>query len=200
LVDLQLSLQNYGESAPIKRRRIARICSGLIMPDKRDKYRSPLERRPKFVKAIGMISIENSSLEVLLAELLAALLGIHGEYGILIYFTPRAAIPRLDMIANVIEPSLPKHPDLTVQLHTIIKRAKAAIGKRHDVMHALWTVADNPSEGVEQIFLPSWNGGEVKLATLDKLIADYRALIEDVIPLIDETQKARGFGWKAPFR
>jgi hypothetical protein len=81
-----------------------RISFGPDMQDKRDNYRSPLERRPKFVKAIGMISIENSSLEVLLAELFAALLGIHGEFGILIYFTPKAAIPRLDMIVTSLSP------------------------------------------------------------------------------------------------
>src|SRR6266702_1945275 len=170
-----------------------RIGSVRVMEKKADKYRSPLEQRPKFVKAIGMISIENSSLEVLLAELLAALLGIHGEFGILIYFTPKAAIPRLDMIANVIEPSLPSRPELAARVRNIVKRSKAAIGKRHDVMHSLWTLADHPAEGVQQIFFPSWNGGEVKLSTLDRLVADYRLLIEEVGPLIDDVQKARGF-------
>jgi hypothetical protein len=171
------------------------------MPKEDDaKYRSSLERRPKFVKAIGMISIENSSLEVLLAELLAALLGVHGDFGILIYFTPKAAIPRLDMIDNVTEPSLAHHPEVAAKIRSVVKRAKAAIGKRHDVMHALWTLADHPAGGVEQIFLPSWNGGEVKLSTLDKLIADYRVLIEEAGPLIDDVQQARGFGWKAPYR
>lgn len=170
------------------------------MQKKIDHYRSPLERRPKFVKAIGMISVENSSLEVLFAELLAALLGIHGEFGILIYFTPKAAIPRLDMIDNVAEPSLAGHRELAAKVRSVVKRAKAAIGRRHDVMHALWTVADHPDDGVQQIFFPSWNGGEVKLSTLDKLVADYRRLIEEVIPLIDDVQKARGSGWKAPHR
>src|SRR5437762_8836446 len=137
------------------------------MQDRPDKYRSPLERRPKFVKAIGMISIENSSLEVLLA----ALLGIHGEFGILIYFTPKAAIPRLDMIDNVTEPSLAGNPELVAKIRAIVKRAKTAIGRRHDVMHTLWAF-DHPADGVQQILLPSFKGGEVKLSTLDKLIAD----------------------------
>ncbi|MDH2352159.1 hypothetical protein QCM80_16010 [Bradyrhizobium sp. SSUT112] len=176
-----------------------RISFGSLMQDKPDTYRSPLERRPKFVKAIGMISIENSSLEVLLAELLAALLGIHGEFGILIYFTPKAAIPRLDMIDNVTEPSLAGHPELAARIRAIVKRAKAAIGRRHDVMHTLWAF-DHPADGVQQILLPSFKGGEVKLSTLDKLVADYRGLIEETAPLIDDVQKVRGFGWKAPYR
>jgi len=176
-----------------------RISFGPDMQDKRDNYRSPLERRPKFVKAIGMISIENSSLEVLLAELFAALLGIHGEFGILIYFTPKAAIPRLDMIDNVTEPSLAGYPELVAKIRAIVKRAKAAIGRRHDVMHTLWAF-DHPADGVQQILLPSLKGGEVKLSTLDKLIADYRSLIEETAPLIDDVQKARGLGWKAPYR
>ncbi|MCS3731116.1 hypothetical protein [Bradyrhizobium betae] len=146
-----------------------------------------------------MISIENSSLEVLFAELLAALLGVHGEFGILIYFTPKAAIARLDMIDNVIEPSLAGHSELIAEIRAILKRAKAAIGRRHDAMHTLWAF-DDPADGVQQILLPSFKGGEMNLSTLDKLIADYRSLIEEVIPLIDHVQKARGFGWKAPYR
>ncbi len=105
-----------------------------------------------------MVSIENSSLEVLLAELLAALLGIHGEFGILIYFTPKAAIARIDMIDNVIEPSLGDHPELAAKIRSVVKRAKAVIGKRHDAMHALWTLTDDPAENVAQVFLPSWKG------------------------------------------
>jgi len=101
-----------------------------------------------------MITIENSSLEVLHVDLLAALLGIHGEFGILIYFTPKASIPRLDMIANVIDPSIGGHPELAAKIRAIVKRSKAAIGKRHEVMHAVWTLGDVPTE-VQQIFLPS---------------------------------------------
>ena len=61
---------------------------------------------------------------------MAALLGIHGEFGILIYFTPKAAIPRLDMIDNVAEPSLAGHPELVAKIRAIVKRARAAIGRR----------------------------------------------------------------------
>lgn len=38
----------------------------------------------------------------------------------------------------------------------------------------------------------------LKLSTLDKLVSDYRVLIDEVGPLIDDIQGARGFGWKAP--
>jgi hypothetical protein len=167
---------------------------------KDERYRSSLEKRPKFVTAIGMISVENASLEVLLAELLAALLGIHGDLGILIYFTPRAAIPRLDTIANVLEPSIGGYPTIAAKVRGVIKRAKNAIGKRHAVVHALWTLSDDsyPTQ-VHQIFFPSWDGGEVKLTTLHRLIDDFRALIDEVGPLIDEVQMARGQGWKRPY-
>ena len=120
-----------------------------------------------------MISIENASLEVLLAELLAALLGIHGELGIIVYFTPKAAIPRLDTIANVTEPSIGGNKKLVGKVRSVVKRAKAAIGKRHDVMHALWALNDEsyPTE-VHQISFPSWGGGAVRLDTLQRLIDD----------------------------
>ena len=103
------------------------------------------------------------------------------------------------MIANVVEPSLAGHPELAAKIRSIVKRAKSAIGRGHEVMHALWTF-EHPAEGVQQIFLPSWDGGEVKLSTLDKLVSDYRVLIDEVGPLIDDIQGARGFGWKAPYR
>jgi hypothetical protein len=51
-------------------------------------HASPLEKHPKIVRAIGMVSIENASMESMLGELLGALLGIHLEIGHTIYFTP----------------------------------------------------------------------------------------------------------------
>jgi hypothetical protein len=67
-------------------------------------------------------------------------------------------------------------------------------------MHSLWALSEDvsPTE-VHQISFPSWGGGEVKLATLHRVIDDFRALIEEVGPLIAEVQSSRGFGWKRPF-
>ena len=55
-----------------------------------------------------MISIENASLESLLGEMLGALLGIYPSVGHTLYFTPKATLARLDMLARNSEGILDK--------------------------------------------------------------------------------------------
>ena len=69
---------------------------------------STLERFPDHVKAIGMISIEIGNLEMVLGDLLAALLMIPSFLGQAVYMTPRAAIARVDVLDNVIAITLIK--------------------------------------------------------------------------------------------
>jgi hypothetical protein len=166
-------------------------------PPKKKSYRSPLENHPKYVHAIGMISIENASLESLLGELLGALLGIHLHIGHTLYFTPRSAIARLDLLANVAAESIGKHLKLLAKVRAIIKRSKAAIGKRHDIIHSLWAETEYGEDiGVARISFPEWGGVEVPLTALNELIRDFRILIEEVEPLINEVQQARGIGFR----
>lgn len=68
----------------------------------RPAYQSMLERHPKHVKAIGMITIDLSNLDIMLAQLLGALLNIPAEVADAIYFSPQAAGPRLSIIDNVV--------------------------------------------------------------------------------------------------
>ena len=88
-----------------------------------------MEAYPEYVKAIGMISIENASLESVLGELLGVLLGVHPHIGHTLYFTPRAAIARLELIENVLPLSIAKDEELTKRVKAAVKRARAAIGK-----------------------------------------------------------------------
>lgn len=80
------------------------------------RYQSPLEGYPEYVKAIGMISIENASLELVLGELLGTLLGVHPHIGHTLYFTPRAAIARLELIENILPLSIATHEQLINEL------------------------------------------------------------------------------------
>lgn len=166
-------------------------------PPKKKSYRSPLENHPKYVHAIGMISIENASLESMLGELLGALLGIHLSIGHTLYFTPRAAIPRLELLSNVAAQSIGRHPKLLARVRAIIKRSKAAMGKRHDIIHSLWAETEyGEATGVARISFPEWGGGDVPLTVLNELIRDFRILVEEVGPLINEVQQARGVGFR----
>jgi len=162
---------------------------------KKDRYQSPLEKHPKYVRAIGMISIENASLESMLGELLGALLGIHLQIGHTLFFTPRASIARLELLSNVAPESLGRHPRLLIKVRAIIKRSKAAMGKRHDIIHSLWAENEYGNTSVSRISFPDWGGADVSLTVLTDLIRDFRVLIEEVGPLINEVQKARGWGY-----
>ncbi|HMJ43685.1 MAG TPA: hypothetical protein VK522_15545 [Pseudolabrys sp.] len=167
----------------------------MTKPPKKNSYQSPLEKHPKYVRAIGMVSIENASLESMLGELLGAILGIRLQIAHTLFFTPKSGMARLDLLANVLDESLPKHPELRTRVRAIIKRSRTAIGKRHDVIHSLW--AENEYEGppIARISFPSWAGGEVPITTLTDLVRDFRGLIEEVEPLINEVQHARGWGY-----
>ena len=158
-------------------------------------YHSPLEKHPDFVRAIGMISIENASLESMLGELLGALLGIHLSVGHTLYFTPKAAIARLDLLTNVADEAIRRHPRVLARVQSIVKRTKAVFGKRHEIIHSLWAENEFGNTPVSRITFPHWGGEDVDLKVLDGLICDFRKLIEEVEPLIVEVQQVRGCGY-----
>lgn len=147
-----------------------------------------------------MISVENASLESLLGELLGALLGIHPHVGHTLFFTPKASIARLELLENVIGLSIEKDdPGLAGKVRSVIKRSRAAIGKRHEVIHSLWAVNEFTGPPVARISFPKWGGGDVELNDLTDLIRDYRILVEEVGPIIEDVQAVRGFGYKSLF-
>ena len=170
----------------------------MVKSPKKVGYRSPLEKHPKFVHAIGMITIENASLESMLAELLGATLGIHLEIGRALFFTPKAAIARVDLIENVASASLANHPDVLTKVRAITKRSKAVMGKRHKLIHSIWGVDEFETEEVFSISPLGLDGGEISLETLNDIVRDFRLLVEEAGPLIDEVQLARGLQWQPP--
>lgn len=173
----------------------------LDMPTSESDYRSPLEQHPDYVHAIGMISIEHASLETLLGDLLGVLLGIHPHIGTTLYFTPKAATARLELIKNIRVMSTVSGTDLVQKVDVIITRSSAVMGKRNDIIHSLWSVNDE-EEGVEapvvKITFPKFDGGDVKLQQLKDVVRDYRRLIVDVKELILLVQKARGLELEEP--
>jgi hypothetical protein len=64
-------------------------------------YQSPLERHPRYVRAIGMITVEITNLEIFLGEMLSVLLRIPPDIGRTVYLTPRAASARLEILEKV---------------------------------------------------------------------------------------------------
>jgi hypothetical protein len=56
---------------------------------------SVLELLPEYVRAIGMISIENANMEFALAGLFASVIQVPLSTGRAIYLTPKSAMARL---------------------------------------------------------------------------------------------------------
>lgn len=159
-------------------------------PKKPDGYSSSLERYPKIVRAIGMVTIEHAALEMYLAELLGAVLGIGFGLGDTLYFTPKSTIARVQLISNTVEDVLNHDEPLLHRVRGILKRCNAVMGKRHDIMHAIWGQPDSPHDRVFQMSMPR---GDIKLITLTNLtdiIRDQRNLVEEIGPLIDEVQSS----------
>jgi hypothetical protein len=99
---------------------------------------STLEKYPDHAQAIGMASVEIANLEIMLGELLGALLHIDRDYGALVYLTPKAAIARLDIIENVASVALVEGTDGRKEFDDIVYRAKSVIGRRHGYIHDAW--------------------------------------------------------------
>ena len=83
---------------------------------------SDLERFPEHVRAIGMISIENANLELSLADLLGATLKISRRVAHAIYFTPRAAALRLEILQAAARARLASNSATTPNNHRETQR------------------------------------------------------------------------------
>lgn len=135
---------------------------------------SPMAHFPAHLQAIGLISVEISSMEVMLGDL---------------YFTPKAAIARIDVLVNVVEcNTFDAHPAIRAKALSLAKRAKAAMGKRHDIIHAHWvpladwTIVGRVKAPIDFSEMPA----EVKLEDLNQLARDIQGLIREVRLFIDQ--------------
>jgi len=157
-----------------------------------EEWRSYLEARPDYVQAIGMISIENANLEIAMADLLGAVLGVRDEVGNAIYLTPRAAILRLEILEAVAKAQFrPKtegdkfyeNEDGKAQalrnVVAVVKRAKSAINRRHTIIHDAWGIEDTTGQVIRASLPLKGDGTPESLRTLKALIGDLRKLITD---------------------
>jgi hypothetical protein len=150
---------------------------------------SPLIYYPNYVQAIGMMVVEMTSMEVMLGDVLGALLNLGAEESNQIYFTPKAAIARIDVIANLATcPLFNAFPALRTKTVALAKRAKALMGKRHDTIHAHWAVSlDGNAVGrVRPPFDTKPAYEVVKLSDLNTLIHDIRQLTKEARHFCDE--------------
>lgn len=136
-----------------------------------------------------MITIENSSLEVLFGDLLGVILGVKPDIGIALYFSPKAAIARLDLITNILPLIYQDGDPIRSRIEKLLSRSHAVMGKRHEIIHALWAENDVPGEPVvSKISFPKWIGGPVGIQDLYSIIKTYRDIIKDMLDIFNDLQ------------
>src|SRR5713101_7102693 len=134
---------------------------------------SILENHPDHVMAIGMITIEVGNMELAMGQLLARVLGLGPDIAQAIYFTPRDAIARLDMMINVAKFALAKDKLNLSNVTNLLLRAKTVMGKRHNIIHDNWAQSSDGA-AVMRMTMPLKEGAQnskpVQLKTLTDLI------------------------------
>jgi hypothetical protein len=145
-----------------------------------------------------MISIEHSNMELAFADLFGAALTLRRKTAHAIYFAPRAASLRIEILQVAAAESFavkgdPGHPlnqqksDALRQLKKIAKRGLALGQRRHDVMHDAWGVSGKKQKGavlrarINRTI--SHDATPVPIQALNEIIRDFRALIEDATDL-----------------
>ncbi len=121
--------------------------------------RSILANRPDYVEAIGMISIELANLEL----------------------SPRAAIGRLTVLENVLDVTL-REGRRRARIENLLGAAKAAIGKRNELIHGAWGITADPPIGEVH-----WHGLPFKDTTRLVKLEELTNLIDSIRGASDET-------------
>jgi hypothetical protein len=154
-------------------------------------WHSTLTKHPDFVNAIGMVSVENANLEAALADLFAAVLHIREEVGRAVYFAPRAAFLRIEILEAAARSRLrpkrkgdrfyenePGKAAALKQVTNIIASAKSVVGRRHEVIHDAWGVDDETGQVTRGAHpaTPDQMRRET-IGTLNALLHDLRSVI-----------------------
>jgi len=117
-------------------------------------YQTILERHPTLLRTIGTLSVEVVNLEIMLADLLAAILVLPQAVGREIYFTPNATTVRLNILLNASLEILAPFDRYRDQVKAIVGRAKAVFGKRNEMMHEAWGIASSDAKTLTRRKLP----------------------------------------------
>ncbi len=149
---------------------------------KRKPRQSPLEHFPEYTKALGLIAVELANLEVVLSNLLGAILAANQKVSGAIYFTPKSSQARMETLQNLVEEVLPGTPFLE-QAKSLLKRSLRLVNKRNDMLHGTWGIFRKDPTQVFVLSLPSGKKTPIKLETLTTMVSDLRILADEVTGL-----------------
>lgn len=155
---------------------------------------SAIKDHVEYVRAIGMISIENANLDLALGNLLARVIFVPKDVGVTIYTTPKSSMARLEILGNAAVTALKpiksevadaRRSAALKKILSIVKRAKTVATKRHEAIHHAWELSPDSSEVVRRA-LPVKVGDApqpVPLAKLIDLVRDTQQLIQEAVDL-----------------
>jgi hypothetical protein len=128
-----------------------------------------------------MVSIEMANLDMVLADLLGVLLNRSQEVASAIYFSPRAATVRLQIISDVAAVMSERHASETRLARHMCDRARKIIDKRHAYIHHAWGVSkENGEVGLGAMPLRDKSFRPIPIEDLEQVVSDLRTLIEEI--------------------
>jgi hypothetical protein len=154
------------------------------LPAAQPPHQSTIAKRPEYATAIGMVSIEIGNLEILLGELLAALLHIDPHFGRVVYLTPQNNMARIQIIENVMNDTLVEGSVGWTHIKSLLTRAKAVVGKRHELIHNSWGLAVEDRAKVIRRSVPFKNSQpakQVPIQELNDLVEKIRILCTEIV-------------------
>jgi hypothetical protein len=149
---------------------------------KRKPRQSPLEHFPEYTKALGLIAVELANLEVVLSNLLGAILNASQNVSSALYFTPKSSQARMETLQNLVEEVLPNTPFLS-QAKSLLRRSLRLVNKRNDMLHGTWGISRQDPVQVFVLSLPSGKKDPVEVETLTTMVNDLRILADEVTGL-----------------
>jgi hypothetical protein len=112
----------------------------MAKDDHRDEMHSPLTESPDYLQAIGLVTVEINSMEALLAFLLSATIKVSPEIGRAIYYAPKGATARVDILEEAAKAAITDNPRLLASVKSVANRAKGIFTARNGVAHDLWAI------------------------------------------------------------
>lgn len=105
-----------------------------------DEMKSPLIDKPEYLQAIGLVTVEINMMEFLLAAILGVMIKVSPEIGRAIYYAPKAASARTDILVHAARAAITDNPRLLASIESLERRAKGVFNDRHGVAHDRWMV------------------------------------------------------------
>jgi hypothetical protein len=136
---------------------------------------TPLVDSPEYLQAIGLVAVEINSMEFMLASVFGLTIKVSPEIGRAIYYAPKAASARVDILIEAARVAITDNPPLLSSIESVAKRAKGVFDERHRVAHDRWAIPSGAT-AVQRTTGASLDFRPADLAELNAIVKRARAL------------------------